>query len=223
MRFLFTVFFTTLFSLAGLSVSAQANNVGEWELELEEDEAQLKIYTRKIEGSSLKEFKGEMLVDTTLTALASLLLDAQAATEWMHQCEKFEVIEEVAPQDIVIHFINGAPWPVSDRDAVVSSQMSQDPETLAVRIDVKALTDYMPEDDDFVRIPRMEGHWAFIPTDGKVLVRYQIHAEPGGSLPAWLANSVVVDTPQHTMLNMLDMLKRDNYKQAQLNSIKNVL
>ena len=74
MRFLFTVFFTTLFSLAGLSVSAQANNVGEWELELEEDEAQLKIYTRKIEGSSLKEFKGEMLVDTTLTALALSLI-----------------------------------------------------------------------------------------------------------------------------------------------------
>lgn len=223
MRFLFTVFFTGFFSLVGLIFSAQASEVGDWELELEEDKAQLKIYTRKIEGSSLKEFKGEMLVDTTLTALASLLLDADAAPEWMHQCEKFEVIEKVAPQNIVIHFINGAPWPVSDRDAIVSSKMSQNPETLAVRIDVKALTDYLPEDDDYVRIPRMEGHWAFIPQDGKILVRYQIHAEPGGSLPAWLANSVVVDTPQHTMLNMLDMLKRDKYKQAKLTTIKNVL
>lgn len=212
---LFTTFFSTFFSMNSQAATS------EWELELEEDKAELKIYTRKIEGSSLKEFKGEMLVDTKLTTLVALMLDAEAAPKWMHQCEKFEVIERVGPHHLIIHFINGAPWPVSDRDAVVSSKMTQDPETLEVKIAVKALTEYLPEDDDFVRIPRMAGFWSFTPQAEKVLVRYQVHAEPGGSLPAWLANSVVVDTPQYTMLNMLDMLELEKYQQADISFIKN--
>jgi hypothetical protein len=215
MRLLIALLFTTLFS-----INSQAATT-EWELELEEDKAELKIYTREIEGSSLKEFKGEMLVDTTLSTIVSLMLDSDAAPEWMHQCEKFEVVERVEENHLIIHFINGAPWPVSDRDAVVSSKMYQNPETLEVRIDVKALTDYLPEDDDFVRIPRMAGFWSFTPQADKVLVRYQVYAEPGGSLPAWLANSVVVDTPQYTMLKMLDMLQLDKYKQAEISFIKN--
>lgn len=215
MRLLIAMLFATLFSINSQAASS------EWELELEEDKAELKIYTRKIEGSSLKEFKGEMLVDTTLSTIVALMLDSGAAPKWMHQCEKFEVVERVEEHHLIIHFINGAPWPVSDRDAVVSSKMYQNPETLEVRIDVKALNDYLPEDDDFVRIPRMAGFWSFTPQADKVLVRYQVHAEPGGSLPAWLANSVVVDTPQYTMLNMLDMLELDKYKQAEISFIKN--
>lgn len=215
MRLLIAMLFATLFSINSQAASS------EWELELEEDKAELKIYTRKIEGSSLKEFKGEMLVDTTLSTIVALMLDSDAAPKWMHQCEKFEVVERVEEHHLIIHFINGAPWPVSDRDAVVSSKMYQNPETLEVRIDVKALNDYLPEDDDFVRIPRMAGFWSFTPQADKVLVRYQVHAEPGGSLPAWLANSVVVDTPQYTMLNMLDMLELDRYKQAEISFIKN--
>lgn len=215
MRLLIAMLFATLFSINSQAASS------EWELELEEDKAELKIYTRKIEGSSLKEFKGEMLVDTTLSTIVALMLDSDAAPKWMHQCEKFEVVERVEEHHLIIHFINGAPWPVSDRDAVVSSKMYQNPETLEVRIDVKALNDYLPEDDDFVRIPRMAGFWSFTPQADKVLVRYQVHAEPGGSLPAWLANSVVVDTPQYTMLNMLDMLELDKYKQAEISFIKN--
>jgi hypothetical protein len=35
-----------------------------------------------------------------------------------------------------------------------------------------------------------------------VLVAYQIHADPGGSIPGWLANATVVDTPFKTLKNL---------------------
>lgn len=220
MRLLIATLFATLFS-----INSHAAN-SEWKLEVEEDKAHLKVYTRKIDGSSLKEFKGEMLVNEKLTTLVALMLDSEAAPKWIHECEKFEVIETINPHHKIIHFINAAPWPVSDRDAVISSKISQNPETLEVRIDIEALTGHVPEDEDLVRIPRMLGYWSFTPLEGEddngnVLVRYQIHAEPGGSLPAWLANSAVVDTPQYTMLNMLDMIKLEKYQQAEISFIKN--
>lgn len=194
----------------------------DWELEKENSDLQLKIYTREISGSELNEFKGEMVVETRLTALAALLLDSEAALKWMHQCEKFEIIEQHDAKSAIVYFINGAPWPVSDRDAVISSKMSQDPETLTLRFDIEAMADRLPEDDDYVRIPKMSGFWLFSPLpEGQVKITYQVHAEPGGSLPSWLANSVVVDTPYYTLSNMADMLKLDKYQKSDIPFVKN--
>ena len=213
--------FAIILLLTSFNFIAYAENSA-WELEKEDEDIGLKIYTREISGSSLREFKGEMIARTNLTTLAALLLDSNAAPEWMHHCEKFEVIDQITPQHAIFYSVNTAPWPVSDRDAVLSSTMMQDPDTLTLRITVDAITEHLPVNDDYIRITRMSGFWAFTPlADGKVKIVYQVHAEPGGSLPAWLANSVVVDTPYNTMSNMLDMLKLEKYQQADIPIIDN--
>lgn len=216
MRLFIVLLLSSLFSF---SVNAEASV---WELEKEEEDINLKIFTREVEGSNLREFKGEMLIKTQLSALVALLMDSKSAPEWMHKCEKFEVIEEVDALTKVVYFINGAPWPVSDRDAVIKSTMSQDPETLVFKTEINVVNNVLAENDDYVRIPRMKGFWLFEPKEeGQVLVTYQVHANPGGSLPDWLANSVVVDTPYNTMSNMAEMLKLEKYQQAEVPMIKN--
>jgi hypothetical protein len=213
--------FAIILLFASFNFMAHGEN-NEWELEKENKDIQLKVYTREVSGSNLKEFKGELIAETSLTALAALLLDSTAAPQWMHQCEKFEVIEQNDPQSAIVYFINSAPWPVTDRDAIVSTIMSQDPETLTVRVEVEALADRLPDNDDYVHISKMTGFWSFsLLTDGKVKVVYQAHAEPSGSLPSWLANSVVVDTPYYSLRNMLKMLKLEEYQQADIPFIKN--
>jgi hypothetical protein len=209
MRYLLTAFFTFFFAL-----TSQADS-SDWQLEKEDDDIGLKIYTRSVEGSNLKEFKGEMNVNARLTSLAMLLLDNKAAPEWMHNCEKFEVVENLGVNNSIFYLINSAPWPVSDRDAVFQSALVQDPETLTITATVESMPDRLPLDDDYIRIPTMKGGWTFsLNEDNSVKVVYQVHAEPGGSLPSWLANAVVVDTPYHTMNNMLKMLKKDKYAHA---------
>jgi len=214
--------FIVLLLSSVFSFSAYAETSA-WELEEEEKDINLKIFTREVAGSNLSEFKGEMLIETQMSTIAALLLDGQSAPKWMHQCEKFEVIEQIDPLTAVVYFINGAPWPVSDRDAVVKSVMSQDPESLVLKVDISVVDDLIPEDDDYVRIPQMKGFWLFEPKEaGQILVTYQVHANPGGSLPDWLANSVVVDTPYNTMSNMAKMLMKEKYTTAILPLIKNV-
>lgn len=209
MRYLFTAFLTLFISVSALAES------GDWALDKEDDDLGLKIYTRSVEGSNLKEFRGEMHVDTRLTSLATLLLDNKAAPQWMHNCEKFEVVEKLGVNDAIFYLINSAPWPVSDRDAVFQSALVQDPETLTITASVESMPERLPVDDDYIRIPTMKGGWTFsLNEDQSIKVVYQVHAEPGGSLPSWLANAVVVDTPYHTMKNMLKMLKKDKYAHA---------
>jgi hypothetical protein len=217
MRLFIVLLLSSLFSFSAYSETSA------WELQKEEKAINLKIYTRQIEGSNLKEFKAEMMVKTQLTTIAALLLDGQSAPKWMHQCEKFEVVEQIDELTAIVYFINGAPWPVSDRDAVVMTAISQDPESLVLKAEMNVVNDLLPEKGDYVRIPHMKGFWLFEPkVADQILVTYQVHANPGGSLPDWLANSVVVDTPYYTMRNMLEMLKLKKYQQIDVLSIKNV-
>jgi hypothetical protein len=215
------MFCFTFFSY--FSQSAYSEGVSEWEMEEEEESIHLKIFTRDVEGSDLKEFKGEMLVDKKLSTIAALLLDTQVATKWVYQCHTFETVEAFDEKSSYIYLTYSVPWPVSDRDLVMSSFMVQDPKTLAIRVDINSVNDYLPESDDYVRIPRMNGHWALIPqSQGKVLIRYQVHIDPGGIIPNWLSNSAVVDTPYNTLKDMRKMLQLEKYQSAELPFIQNI-
>jgi hypothetical protein len=194
-----------------------------WELQKEEKDINLKIFSRDVDGFTFKEFKGEMLVKTQMTTIAMLLLDTQAAPDWMYRSEKLEVIEEIDELTAVMYLTNTAPWPVDYRDGVIMSVISQDPESLVLKAKLNIIKDRLPEYDDYVRIPHMVGFWLFEPKDaGQILVTYQVHADPGGSLPDWMANNVVVETPYYTMRNMANMLKLEKYQQVKVLSIKNV-
>lgn len=64
---------------------------------------------------------------------------------------------------------------------------------------MEAVPDYMPLREGKVRIPKAEGQWKLVPNADGVNVTYQMHASPGGSIPNWLANQMVVDTPYGTL------------------------
>lgn len=46
----------------------------------------------------------------------------------------------------------------------------------------------------------MWGYWKLVPKNAnETEVTYQVHTEPGGSVPSWLANKFVVDAPFNTL------------------------
>lgn len=211
-----------LTGLVGLLCSFAAVAENQWQLEKEDEDRGIKVFTREVDGSDLKAFRGEMSFKTTLTAPIALIEDTSRAPEWMHNCGVVEIIENVKPGEAISYMITEAPWPVSDRDTVVHSVATQNPETLAVRVDVEARNDVFPANDDYIRITKMKGYWSFTPNaEGLVHIVYEVHAEPNGGLPSWLANSVVVDTPYNTMKNMQKLLKNDKYQTAELPFIQN--
>jgi len=43
---------------------------------------------------------------------------------------------------------------------------------------------------------------------GEVEVVYQVHTEPGGSVPSWLANKFVVEAPLNTLRNLRERAEK---------------
>jgi len=209
--------FSLLFSF---NVSAESEDT-EWELEKSKESIDLNIYTRYIKGSDLKAFKAEMTVKQPIGAVFAVLADHDNSCNWIANCGGYKMLDGEAGANYS-YMINEAPWPVSDRDAVVRSVVRQNPETYVVDIELVGLPDYIPEDDDYIRIPKMDGFWKLIPVDeATTTIIYQVHADPGGGLPTWLSNSVVVDTPYDTMRGLLKQLKKEKYDHVSHPDVKN--
>ena len=210
-----------LLILASLSFSAAF--AGDWQLVKEDEKSAIRVFTRAVEGSDLKEFRGELRIHARVSALVALVEDNSNGPHWLHLCKALELIEQYSPQQKLFYMVSDAPWPVTDRDSVFMSTLTQD-ESGAVIIRMASRADAFPVNDDYIRISRMSGFWQFVPQDdGTVLVVYQVHAEPGGGIPSWLSNSVVVDNPYHTLLNMTEEVKKPLYRDAQLAHIREPL
>lgn len=190
-------------------------NLYAWELAKEDKKNDIRIYTRKVEGSSFKEYKAVMKIKASLASLVALVDDIAACPLWIDTCSEGRLLERVSPKESYTYTINEAPWPVSDRDAIVHNTISQLSPGGAVTIDILGVPDYVPQKKGLVRVSMIKGYWQFTPLEnGFAEVIYQVHNDPGGDLPSWLVNSVVVSQPYYTMVNMRKIVNEPKYREA---------
>lgn len=191
------------------------------EFSLEKDKNGVKVYTRKIEGSALKEFKGVTTIKTSLMSLVALMDDTDAYPQWLHNVTVAKLVQKVNLKERVTYTVINAPWPVSDRDTVTYSKIVQDPKSKIVTIYLKGVPNQYPVQGGKVRVPALKGFWQFIPNkNGYVTVIYQVHSDPGGSIPDAIANSTVTDIPYHTLLKMHQIVKQEKYQNGKIPEVQ---
>ena len=183
----------------------------DWELSKEKD--QIVVYTRKVPGSSFKAFKGMATYQTKMSTLIAVFMDIPKLVDWLPRAGESRLLEHPKPNKRIYYLLSDAPWPVSDRDGIYSSEFIQDPKTKAVTVKVGCHPDYLPTEKGRVRIRQTQGYWKFTPkANGMIEVIYENHAEPGGNIPAWLANSSAVDIPFNSLKNLRKQLQRPEYQ-----------
>lgn len=185
-----------------------------WELE-KEDEG-IRVYTEKREGSEFKAFRADMTLDAGLRQIAAQLMDVESMKDWLHDCSESELISRLDGQEYIVYQKTAAPWPVDDRDYILRSKVSQNPESLVVELNFSALSEVGETNDECVRVTELKGFWRMTPlTVLRTYLEYETHADPGGSLPSWLANSFVVDQPFNTLKNLRQRVQENSTYDAQ--------
>jgi hypothetical protein len=188
---------------------------------LEKNEQNISVYTRSVTGSKFKEFKAVTIVKTSLPSLVALLKDLPSQTLWIDQCIMAKSLKKVNETEDYIYYVSHAPWPVSDRDMITHSLITQDSVTKIVKIQMNGIPAFIPKKENLVRVPFLKGNWELIPREKDLVeIIYQLHADPGGSIPGWLANYTVVDNPFKTMLNMKEYVQKDMYQHTKYSFIK---
>jgi hypothetical protein len=92
----------------------------------------------------------------------------------------------------------------------------QQADTKSITIAITNFPDFIATKDEFVRVPDFGGYWKLHPEkEGWVEVTYQVYGNPGGLIPAWLANYAAARSVTKTMQNMQSAVKRyDNARSA---------
>ena len=184
-------------AICGLSLLAGgAAHAEDWQLAKDEDG--IKIYLSEVQGSKYKAYRGVVSIDSDVASLRALQEDVKGSCAWIHACAEQSLLKHQGAESwVYTHF--EMPWPVTARDSVLHVVSEEGADGSLIR-KLDGQPDYIPADKDHTRVTSLQGFWRFVPQgEGKVEVTYQVHTEPGGSVPSWLANSFVVDAPFNTL------------------------
>jgi START domain len=187
---------------------------------LKENNEGVKIFTRDVANSKVKAIKVECEVDATLSQLVAALMDIKNSEEWLYHTAGNYIVKQVSPSEVYYYSLVEMPWPVNDRDFIAHLIVSQDAATKVVTIDAPCVADMVPVKPDIVRIANSKGKWVLSPVNkGRVKIVYTLHADPGGSLPAWLTNLFVTKGPSQSFRKLKAHLQKPVYKNAKLDYI----
>ena len=190
----------------GLSVllvgAAQAED---WKVAKNEDG--IKVSLSEVPGSAYKAYQGVALIKAPLAKIQGLQEDVAGACAWIHECKTQKLLKHEGDKSWTYTQFN-TPWPVTPRDSIleVTSSVAQDG-TLTRTL--KGVPTYQPEEKGFVRVAQVDGFWKLVPKgDNLTEVTYQVHTEPGGSVPALIANKFVVDAPFKTLQGLKERAEK---------------
>jgi len=188
-----------LMTLLSAHVFAQPN----WELKKEKDG--IKVYLANSEDSRIKQFKVETFVPAQPRIIADAIVDLDNNYKWFVNVEKAELLKQLGPNEFIFRQVIQVPFPFKDREVVEYCSVKELPNGV-VHIDLKEDSTFIPETEDYVRMLISKGYWTLTPTENGTEIEYSLLADPGGNIPAWLANQFIVNNPFKTIKGLREYL-----------------
>ncbi|MEI6435731.1 MAG: START domain-containing protein [Bacteroidota bacterium] len=169
----------------------------------------IRIYTKKEPGNSLKSFKGVTDICASMEKVCDLIGNVKNLDWWDKNLREIRVLYYEKEKRSQYYLVYNSPWPVTDRDLCVDALISTDPETGVRTILSKPLLDVIPERPGLVRITEYWQKWIMEPTNrGVVHVTLEGYVDPAGSVPDWIYNMVITDTPLKIMRGIKERLEK---------------
>lgn len=187
-------------AIAALSVVLPVN----WQLEKEGDG--IKVYLANAENTSFKQFKVEAYIDASPLEIANAVTDLDHNYKWFSNVQKAERIAQINDFEFVFKQVIEMPFPFKNRETVQHCTVALQANGV-VRIALSNDNSASPPDDRYVRMPLAKGYWIISPKGSGSTIEYSFISDPGGNIPAWLANEFIVDTPFKTIKGLRQYLK----------------
>lgn len=207
-----------MLSLLFLAIGAlPAQTSDGWALKNNKDG--VKVYYKTT--GDVQEIKLATTLQTTLDGIMQLFTEVENYPQWGYKVTEARLLKRVSAHEVYYYSRLDFPWPMSDRDLIMHTQVVQDAVTRRVIATSTAVPDYLPANKDVVRIREATTKWILIPrSDGWLDTEYIIHSDPGGDIPDWLVNMAIDVGPRETINSMRKMLNKPYYQNARLAHIK---
>ncbi len=199
------VLLVLIFFQSGLLVAQE-----DWKLIKESDN--IKVFTKNEIDYKLDTFKATVTINTSMHNFASVFHDIKIFPKWGHNIKSANLLEKSGDTLQVYYSVAKAPFPYKDRDGVYLNRFRWLKESKTLMVDIEVLEDYLALDEKYVRV-KGYGYWEVQElSKNNILVIFSMQIDPGGSIPSWLANMFVDDTPFNTLLNLKALLESGDYE-----------
>jgi hypothetical protein len=192
----------SFFIIVFLAFAAHSFAQPAWELKKEENG--IRIYSRSVKESKYKELKAVFDLPGTYEQLRSILNDVNNYKTWVCNTESSHLVERKSETEMVYYSRVSAPWPISNRDFYSDTRIWMDSTNHQMRLSSRSI-DRFPPTGHVVRIAFLRSEWIITaPSPNTLHVEYTLSWDPGGDIPAFLANAVSTSGP----LQSFTQLKR---------------
>jgi len=179
--------------------------------QLNQNKLGIPVYTRKIAGSPILEYKASITINAPIEAALKLFEDEAQIPRWYFQCVHSQLLKNEDPDHKVIYLVLHFPWPVAARDFIFRRSRSDDPKTGIVSYSLTALPDKLPQVKGIIRVQSIKSIWIFTPLPhNQTEVFFQQHTDPGGSIPPAIINKICIETPYYSLMNFRRLLTGSN-------------
>ncbi len=173
--------------------------------ELEKDASGIQVYTRKVSVSSIKEYKATTLIKTSLQSLVNKIIDGEHLKDWNYKTTKSSLLEKKSDNEYLVYMYNDLPWPAKNREHISELKLDVVSNTLT-KISIKSSSKKLAEKKGVIRVVNFSGFWLLEKTKLGVKVTQQMYGDPGGSLPAFIVNAMLVNAPFNTFKLLKEQL-----------------
>jgi hypothetical protein len=127
----------------------------------------------------------------------------------VYNVKNSHIIRKINPYDLYYYTETIMPWPMSNRDAVVHLKIVKDSLQRFLKISSVGEPKFIAEKSGKVRVPRSLVNWyVTMPSSKTIRIVYTFDADPGGSIPSWLANMFVDKGPFESFKKLSELLKK---------------
>ena len=179
---------TLVEAVLAVLVSVVPNNPNPWD-EVKNSDG-IRLLVRDVPGSNIREVKVETVMDAPAEAIWAVVTDQPHYVEFMPYVVEVKVLPIDAGPNAryEYHYIN--PPLVDRRDYTLKATFEVNAAEGKYRRTWSAANDKGPGiRDGVVRLSICDGYWQIERlTDKTARVTYWIYTDPGGAIPAWMAN-----------------------------------
>ncbi|MCC2547267.1 hypothetical protein LJY25_12495 [Hymenobacter sp. BT175] len=189
----------------------RAEDKAGWHLETDKDG--IRVYSRFLPNSRLKEIRVHCEMPGTLSQLVALYSDVDNYPQVISRTRTARLLRRPSETELYYYLETDMPPPVADRDLVMHLQFAYDAGQQVLVMNTTAANGLVAPQAGLVRIPYWSGKWQVRPVgSNRLQIDYTFLVDPGGELPAWLVNMVAPVAPYQSFVQLRDALQLPRYQ-----------
>ncbi len=197
---IFFLFFSCLY----ISVAFSQTN---WKLSKNKDGIQ--VYQRNSKNSDFKSIKVECTLEGSFDKLIAIINNISHYKDWVYNNKTTSLLKRISAYEFYYYTEAYLPWPLDNRDAVMHTRITKDSLNRFIKINSTATPNFIPSKSGKVRIRRSDINWHVTrPSSGTIHIIYTFESDPGGNVPAWLANNFADKGPYESFKKLGELLKK---------------